>query len=293
MKKTRCPTLPVLVADFLDDLARSNRSVHTVRAYRADLAQLAAFHRGRVAGITAEVLRSFLHTKSHLAPASRARLEASIGCFLRWCYRLEYIESDPMVRLERVRRTPGKPRGLARAHIEKIMAIIPAAQIRDRLLFRLLFETGLRISEALRLRLEELELDPDDEHLVVVGKRQRVRRILLEDPKLLRQLRAYLKATGHRYGLLFRALKNGTGDPLCYQSIQERWSAYCAEAGVPCTLHQLRHSHATELVNSGVSLAAIRKRLGHQNMQTTLLYAELSDAACDAEIRKAGHRRRR
>jgi integrase len=47
----------------------------------------------------------------------------------------------------------------------------------------------------------------------------------------------------------------------------------------------LRHTHATELVNEGVSLTTIRKRLGHKNVQTTLLYAEQSDATADAELR--------
>jgi integrase/recombinase XerD len=51
-------------------------------------------------------------------------------------------------------------------------------------------------------------------------------------------------------------------------------------------LHQLRHSHATELINGGVSLPTIRKRLGHKNLQTTLRYAEQSDQTADAELRK-------
>jgi integrase len=50
------------------------------------------------------------------------------------------------------------------------------------------------------------------------------------------------------------------------------------------TLHQLRHLHATELVNDGVSLNTIRKRLGHQYIQTTLRYAEQTDAVADAEL---------
>lgn len=70
-----------------------------------------------------------------------------------------------------------------------------------------------------------------------------------------------------------------------YQSVQERWQRYCARASVACTLHQLRHAHATELVNDGVSLATIRKRLGHKNVQTTLRYAAQSDATADEEMR--------
>jgi integrase len=99
------------------------------------------------------------------------------------------------------------------------------------------------------------------------------------------RIHAYLKQTGYRHGPLFRAEKNGRGGPLRYQSVQERWAGYCAQAGVCCTLHQLRHTHATELINGGVSLATIRRRLGHKNLQTTLRYAEQSDATADAEVR--------
>ena len=62
--------------------------------------------------------------------------------------------------------------------------------------------------------------------------------------------------------------------------------APCATAGVNATLHQLRHTHATEFVDDGVSLATIRKRLGHKNLQTTLRYAEQTDATADAELRR-------
>lgn len=85
--------------------------------------------------------------------------------------------------------------------------------------------------------------------------------------------------------------EGGRGRLLRYQSIQERWAGYCVKAGIECTLHQLRHTHATELVNDGVSLTTIRKRLEHKNLQTTLRYAEQSDATADAELR-AWRRRR-
>jgi len=55
---------------------------------------------------------------------------------------------------------------------------------------------------------------------------------------------------------------------LRYQSAHEHWVRYCAAAGVDATLHQLRHTRATELVNAGVSLATIRKRLGPRKLQT-------------------------
>jgi integrase/recombinase XerD len=178
-----------------------------------------------------------------------------------------------------------RPRSLGRKPVEAILAIIPMAHRRDRLLFRLIFETGLRISEAPGLHLQDLDLTADDEHLKVLGKGGQRRTVLLDDARLVSQLRSYLKWTGYRHGPLFRADKNDRGGPLRYQSVQERWASYCAQAGVCCTLHQLRHTHATELINGGVSLETIRKRLGHKNLQTTLRYAEQSDATADAEVR--------
>jgi len=86
-------------------------------------------------------------------------------------------------------------------------------------------------------------------------------------------LRRYLTARGYRHGPLFRAEKNYVGGCLRYSSVQQLWAKYCAKAQVRATIHQLRHVHATELVNGGVSLETIRRRLGHANAQTVLRYA--------------------
>ncbi|MGH7748267.1 MAG: tyrosine-type recombinase/integrase, partial [Candidatus Dormibacteria bacterium] len=231
------------------------------------------------------VLHRFFATFAHLSPATRARKQAALASFLTWAYREALIDASPMARVERVAPDPPQARWLERAQIEHILAAIPVTQRRDRLLFRLIFETGLRVGEALGIYVEDLHLSPDDEHVTVLGKGNRRRTVFLDDPRLVRELRAYLAQAGFRYGPLFRAAKNGRGGPLRYQSAQGRWQQYCQQAGITCTLHQLRHSHATELINAGVSIVTIRKRLGHKNLQTTLRYADQSDATADAELR--------
>jgi site-specific recombinase XerD len=280
-----------MIAAFLADLGQANHSSHTLRAYAGDLAQFAAFPAD--AAITAETLRAFWLSLAHLAPATRARKQACLARFFTWAYRHDLLAANPMEKIDRVKREPPLPRGLAREKVEAILAAMPPRQQRDRLLFRLILEIGLRVGEALGLHVEDLILTPDDERIHVVGKGGKPRTVLLDDSRLVRQLRTYLKETGYRHGPLFRAAKNGRGGPLRYQSVQERWARYCEQAGVLCTLHQLRHTHATELVNEGVSLATIRKRLGHKNLQTTLRYAEQSDAAADTEIRAWRRRRER
>ena len=242
--------LSPLVTDFLAELAHTNRSRHTCRAYATDLAQFSAFYRGTVGGITAEVIRGFGATLQRLGPASRARKQAALASFLGWARRQGHLASDPMASVARVRPDPPRPRSLGRGPVEAILKVIPAAQRRDRLLFRLIFETGLRVSEALGVHLEDLDLATDDEHLSLLGKGGQRRTVLLDDAHLVRQLRVYLKQTGYRHGPLFRAAKNGRGGPLRYQSVQERWARYCAGPGclAPSTSYatRTRRSWSTE-----------------------------------------------
>ena len=127
----------------------------------------------------------------------------------------------------------------------------------------------------------------------MLGKGGRRRTVLLDDPKLVTLLRRYLSTTGYQHGPLLRAEKNGDGAPIRYQSVHARWRAYCQASVVTATPHQLRHSHATELVNDNVSLATIRKRLGHRNIQSTLRCAEQADSTADAELRRWRRRRNR
>lgn len=277
--------VPTLIEDFLADMLHANRSLETCRAYRTDLTQFASFHSGPLDDVTPEMLRAFAVRYAHLTPASRARKQAALSSFFLWACRQDKLAANPMIKIERVQKKQALPRSLPRERVESILAAIPSAERRDRLFFRLVFETGLRASEALHLDVDDIDLTRDNEHILVTGKGGRQRMVLLDDPRLLKDLRAFLKVTGYQHGPLFRASKNGRGGPLRYQSVQVRWMRYCHLAGVDCTIHQLRHSHATEMVNDGVSLGTIRKRLGHKSIQTTLLYAETSDKTADAEIR--------
>jgi integrase len=108
--------------------------------------------------------------------------------------------------------------------VEAILAVIPAAAAGPAPL-PTNFRDGLRVGEALALHVEDLDLTFDDEHLHVLGKGNQQRTILLDDPRLVKQLRAYLTRTGYRHGPLFRALKNGRGGPLRYQTpMPPNWS---------------------------------------------------------------------
>lgn len=271
------------VDQFLAGLDRSDRSSATRRAYASDLRRLIRLHPGALTSVTPDVIGVLLEEDVDLAMATRLRRRAAVASFLGWCRRQEFMDHDPMARLEPLRLPFRLPRALPEKDVQRILAAIPTARVRDRLLFGLAYSTGARIGELLQLDADDVDLTRDDEHLLLKGKGNRQRRILIADPKLVVLLRRHMKTINH--GPVFRAEYHDTGRPLTYQSAHARWTAYCQAAGVTGTIHQLRHAHGTQLVNAGVPLAVIRKRLGHRRIDTTLLYAEVSDPVSDQVLR--------
>ena len=101
--------------------------------------------------------------------------------------------------------------------------------------------------------VEDLDLRPDDEHARVHGKGGTVRTVPLDDRGYVTLLRLYLARPGYASGPLFRVSINGRGGPLSHDAAHSRRKKYCAAAGVGIGIYQLRHAHASELINSAVS----------------------------------------
>src|SRR5207248_7829704 len=99
--------------------------------------------------------------------------------------------------------------------------------------------------------------------------------------------------SGYTSGPLFRASVNGRSGPLSYDAAHNRWQKYCAAVGTGIGILQLRHAHASELINSGVSIEVVRRRLGHASTETTQVYTLLADKVADTEIRTARRRDRK
>ena len=264
---------------------------NTRRAYRYDLQLFArAFPDLEAAAVTAAHLRAFLAATAERAPSTLARRRAALRSCFSWAYRTNLLPTDPTTHLDKVSLPQREPRPLQPAAVAAVLTAIPARQTRNRLLFTLLYETGLRVGEALGLQHTDVQLnETDGGYLRVRGKGERERLVLLIDaPRTVRLLRAHIGKCP-AIGPLFRGdvAKGGSySAPLDYTTVCYHFQRYVAVArhaqpqafGAdpgPITIHRLRHTYATERLRSGVSLAAVRKLLGHQNLQTTLRYAEI------------------
>jgi integrase/recombinase XerC/integrase/recombinase XerD len=290
------------LSDFLTDLGNANASAQTIRAYRGDLLQFAAHHDGEIGELTAGPVRAYLAGIAGLAPSTRKRKRAAVASFCRWAVRHDLLTANPMDKIDTIKVPKALPRSAPAADVARVLAVIcsrrprkdvPLDRLRDRVLFETAYVCGTRAAEACGLYVEDLDLRLDDEHVRIHGKGGTVRTVLLDDRGYVALLRLYLARTGYTAGPLFRASINGSGGPLSYDAAHHRWEGYCRAAGVGMEIHQLRHAHATELINSGVSIEAVRRRLGHASTETTQLYALLDDKVADAEIRAARRRRDR
>lgn len=281
------PPLEALLDDFLTDLENAGRSRHTLVNYRCDLRRFIEFAPEGLPALNPARLRLFFTSLAGKSPATRARAQASASAFLTWCYKHDLIPANPMQKLDRIKLPEYHPRPIESRLIRKVLDAIPPRNLRDRLLFTLIAETGLRAAEALGIYYEDLILTPDDEQAIVRGKGGRTRTVMLyAAPESLKLLHRYLRESRIASGALFRGdpARGGSSRPVHYRTAHHAWLRYCGRARVQANIHALRHSFATRLLNEGVSLGVVRKLLGHRSMQSTLRYADVTDATVKREL---------
>lgn len=272
---------------FIATLRVRQAPINTVRSYASDLRRFVLVAPDDLLAIDGAVVRSFLESVDGQSPATRRRWDATLRTFYRWALREGLVTVNPMERVDPVKTISRLPRPLDSDSVRAVLKSIPPSATRDRALFTLLYETGMRVSEALGVQYADLDLTPDDEKVRVLGKGQRERTVLLtaaqESSRLLRR---HLKLSRIRSGSVFRGdpRYGGSALPLGYTTARRAWQRYCAVAGVTATLHQLRHSRATQLVQAGVPLGTVRKVLGHRNIQSTLLYVEVDSATVKRDL---------
>jgi integrase/recombinase XerD len=299
--------IEVLVAAFL--IAHQHTFQPNTRlAYGYDLRLLSrTFPDLDAADLTTQHLRAFLHDTADLAPSTVARRQAAVRSYFRWAYRNDLLPRDPTEKLEPITVPERDPRPLTEEQVEAILAAIPTADRRNRLLFTLLYETGLRVGEALDLHIPDVLLNTvDGGALRVLGKGNKERLVpLIDAPRTVRLLRSTLKQLGS-IGPLFRGDQKKGGhisDAVHRTTVFYHFERYVAVAQTkhpdvfagevaPITIHRLRHTYATLKLRSGVSLPALRKLMGHKNLQTTLRYAETDLASLKQELIDAKRRRR-
>ncbi len=264
----------------------------TIRAYRADLADFAAA-RGTAGGWSAgpDAALRYLAARTRrgrrtdpgLAATSLRRRAAAIKGFYRFAFGEGLIRTDVAAHLDLPRMPRLLPETLTLAETERLLAAPPPDALLERALLELLYAAGLRISEAVRLDLEDISLD--GAFVRVIGKGDWARLVPVGEVAVeavrawLGGPRAAVVAAHHvepvRGGPLFLG---ASGRRLARQQAWAVVKRAAAAAGLPASVspHTLRHSFATHLLEGGADLRIVQELLGHASISTTQLYTHVT-----------------
>jgi len=264
-----------------------NASAYTVRNYTTDLLGFFQFLSDKrvssLKEVDRHVLRDYL---SHLmeqgfVKASIARKLSAIRSLYRYLLREEIISASPAATTSSPKLDKRLPSFLTTEEVERLLEApdlsTPQGQ-RDRALIELLYASGLRVSELVKLNLEQVTLNTNE--IRVWGKGNKERIVLMGKPAA-RALRTYFSQG--RPELLGKKrssalLLNRYGQRLIERRVQRIIEKYANIAGIGKRVypHMLRHTFATHLLDGGADLRVVQELLGHANLSSTQIYTHVT-----------------
>jgi len=267
-------------------------SAHTLAAYQRDLRRYAAFLESRGVGslaavqeadVTAyvEALRSGADGGSALSPSSTNRAVVAVRGWHRFEVREGRSADDPAAQVRPASADKRLPKAISIDDVERLLTGASAGEgvlgTRDRALVEVLYGTGARISEAVGLSVDDVDLTPETASVRLFGK-GRKERVVPVGRYAVEAVSAYLVRArpvlaGHGRGNAALFL-NQRGNPLSRQSAWAVLQDAAGRGGLTAHIspHTLRHSYATHLLAGGADVRVVQELLGHASVTTTQIY---------------------
>jgi integrase/recombinase XerD len=275
------------VSRFLDAVwIERGLSSNTLAAYRADLTALARWLGARGIAMTHTGRGDLLgfiawRVECGARPRSTARQLSSFRRFFRYLMREGAIREDPTAQIAMPKIGRSLPKSLTEEEVESLLnapAVSDPLGARDRCMLEVLYATGLRVSELVNLKHNQVNLNQGV--IRVLGKGNRERLIPLGE-EAVRWMNDFLKGPRNEI-LLDRAtdylFPTRRGDRMTRQAFWHIIKRYARKAGVDKQLspHTLRHAFATHLLNHGADLRVVQMLLGHSDLSTTQIYTHVA-----------------
>ena len=215
------------------------------------------------------------------ATATLSRSLAAIKSYYHYMAKEEHIPRDPTVNLDAPKQEKKLPRVLAVKEVEKLLEqpdLKNPVGIRDRAMLEVLYATGLRVSELVSLKVNDINLEAGYIRCFGKGSKERIIPMGSVATKYVRlyheYARKFLAASLHEHTLFL----NHHGKGLTRQGFWKIIKKYAENLGlnIDITPHTLRHSFATHLLENGADLRSVQEMLGHADISTTQIYTHLT-----------------
>ncbi len=282
------PTLAASCAEidlFLDALwMERGLSENTLQAYRSDLysyAKWLAVRGSTISDSQRADLQAYLAGQAGQSVRTVARRLSSLRRLFQHLVREGRMQQDPSEQLAFPRLGRPLPKSLTETEVEALLDAPDTASalgLRDRTMLEVLYATGLRVSELISLKLDQLNLRQGV--VRVIGKGNKERLVPLGE-EALHWLECYIKEA--RPALFKDApaaslFPSRRGKPMTRQTFWHAIKRYAVIAGINKSLspHVLRHAFATHLLNHGADLRVVQMLLGHSDISTTQIYTHVA-----------------
>ena len=263
-------------------------SPNTVASYCSDVKKFAEFHNDALEKADPDAVISYLSSRKKLSERSQARLLSSLRSFYDWLILEKIIEENPCDKVDMPKLGVYLPTVLS---VEEVEAIIDSVQredwfgLRDKAILEVLYGCGLRVSEAVELKISGVYLD--EGFLRLIGKGNKERLVPLGE-MAGDALRNYLDsrpapADAESDDVLFL---NRFGKRFSRVSMFNLVKKQALAAGITKELspHTFRHSFATHLVENGADLRVVQEMLGHESITTTEVYTHIEAETWQKDI---------
>ncbi|MEN3974332.1 site-specific tyrosine recombinase XerD [Emcibacter sp. SYSU 3D8] len=298
---------PYLIESFLEMMAAERgAALNTLEAYRRDLSAFSDFaaRRGGLTGADTEAIRAYLARldDAGFAPRTAARRLSALKQFFRFLYGDGIRTDDPAVSLEGPKRGRPLPKVLTVSEVDSLMQAAQARlmasksprHVRLVALLEVIYATGLRVSELVKLPVSSAR--GDARVLLVTGKGGRERLVPLSPPsktaltEYLKVRPVFLEQAGDRGGAYLFPSRGKAGH-LTRVRFFQLLDGLAVEAGIDprrVSPHVLRHAFASHLLNNGADLRSVQQMLGHADISTTQIYTHVLEERLQALVRD-GH----
>jgi site-specific recombinase XerD len=256
-------------------LERRQFSGHSIASYTCDLRLFFAEIAVPLAQVSFREVDQFVEHQHHHGRswATINRRLNALKHFFDFCLDQQWVLGNPVKPSHFVRRGRPLPKALSREQVQRLFAQIEHPM--DRALFLVILRCGLRVSEVAQLKLEHIDWEQQALH-VVQGKGRKDRCVYLSPDAVASVQQCLAQHPGAQaQGSVFWNRKRAER-PLSVKAIQKKMERYAKAAGIIASCHSLRHTFASNLLEHGAEVVAIRDFLGHSQIASSERYAKLS-----------------
>ena len=280
-----------------------NLSVNTRNSYKTDLLKYAEYLKKKyevidVSNVTSEMVKKYIQTlkKGGFESSSISRKISAIKAFHKYMSQT-YSMINPTASIKKPKKEEKLPTVLSVEEIDMMFNTIKGSEpldLRNRCMLEFLYGSGLRISELLDMKTENINIHQKELHVIGKGNKERI--VPLSDMaidafiKWMNKGKIHFKSLPGNYVFV-----NKSGEKLTRQGVWKLIKEIAKNAGITKEIspHTLRHSFATHLYNNGFNLRYVQFLLGHKDISTTQIYTHINLDKMRSEYLDAHPRARR